>query len=144
LAPVFTDIDQAARQQTYEKGVASGTSSRKPGGGAKGKRPTMAETLPLVLSYYQTYPPFAGLGQQFEMARSQAKAHLHKLSPVLYDTLVHLALTPSRELATPEALQTALQGGERRRIDATERAYHRATEAVKQRAHDRGKKNGIR
>ena len=104
----------------------------------------MAEKLQFVLYYYKTYPSCEVLGQQFEMARSKANEHLHKLSPVLYDTLVPLELMPYRELATPEAWKAALQGGDRLLIDATERAYHRSTEAVKQREHYSGKKNGIR
>ena len=56
------------------------------------------------------------------MARSKANEHLHKLSPMLYDTLVHLELMPSRELATPEDLKAALHGADRLLIDATERA----------------------
>jgi hypothetical protein len=140
LLPVFTDIYQAARQHTYEKGVASGTRRCKPGGGAKGKLPTMAEKLQFVLYYYKTYPTFDVLGQQFEMARSKANEHLHKLSPVLYDTLVHLELMPYRELVTPEELKAALQGVDRLLIDATERADHRATDAVTQREHYSGKK----
>ena len=80
------------------------------------------------------------LGQQFEMARSKANEHLHKLSPILYDTLVHLELMPYRELATPEELKAALQGVDCLLIDATERAYHRATDDAKQREHDSGKK----
>ena len=94
LLPVFTDLYQAARQQTYDNGVASGTRRRQPGGGSKGKLPTMAEKLPFVLSSYKTYPPGDVLGQQCEMARSKANAHLHTLAPMLYATLVHLALMP--------------------------------------------------
>jgi hypothetical protein len=144
LLPVFTDSYQAARQHTYEKGVASGTRRRRPGGGAKGKLPTMVEKLQFVLSYYKTYPTCDVLGQQCAMARSKANAHLHKLSPVLYDTLVYLELMPYRELATPEELKAALQGVDRLLIDATERAYHRLTDDGKQREYDSGKKNVIR
>jgi len=43
---------------------------------------------------------------------------------------------PYRELTTPEALQ----GGDRLLSDATERAYHRSQDDVKQREHDSGKK----
>jgi hypothetical protein len=50
---------------------------------------------------------------QFGMARSKANENLHKLSPILYDTLVHLELMPYRELATPKDLQAALQGVDR-------------------------------
>ena len=102
LLLVFSDIDQATQQQTYEQGVESGTRRRKPGGGSKGKWPTMADKLQFVLYYYKTYPTFDGLATQFEMARSKANENLHKLSPILYDTLVHLERMPYRELATPE------------------------------------------
>jgi hypothetical protein len=144
LLPVFSDIYQATQQQTYAKGVKSGTRRRKPGGGSQGKLPTMAEKLQFVLSYYKTYPTCDGLATQFDMARSKANENLPKLSPILYDTLVHLELMPYRELATPEDLKTALQGVDRLLIDATERAYHRSTDATKQREHDSGKKNSIR
>ena len=78
------------------------------------------------------------------MVRSKAHENLQKFSPLLYDTLVHVALMPSRELATPEEWQAALQGGDRLLIDATERADHRAQDAATHREHDRGKKTGIR
>jgi len=140
LLPVFSDIYRATQQQTYTEGVASGTRRRHPGGGSKGKLPTMAEKLQFVLYYYKTYPTFDVLGTQFAMARSKAHENLHKLSPILYDTLVHLELMPYRELTTPEELQAALQGGDRLLIDATERAYHRSQNEAKQREHYSGKK----
>jgi hypothetical protein len=144
LLPVFSDIYQRTQQQTYEQGIASGTRRRKPGGGAKGKLPTMADRLQFVLYYYKTYPTFDVLGTQFNMARSKANENLHKLSPILYDTLVHLELMPYRELATPEDLKAALQGMDRLLIDATERAYHRSTDDATQREHYSGKKNSTR
>jgi len=100
----------------------------------------MAEKLPFVLYDYKTYPTFAVLGTQCEMARSKAHENLHKLSPILYATLVHLDLMPHREFTTSEELKAALRGGERLLIDATERAYHRSQDEAKQRAHDSGKK----
>ena len=144
LLPVFSDIYRATQQQMYEDGVESGTRRRHPGGGSKGKLPTMAEKLQFVLSYDKTYPTFDGLATQCEMARSKANEHLHKLSPILYDTLVHLDLMPYRELSTPEDVKAALHGVDRLLIDATERAHHRSTDEVKQREHYSGKKNGIR
>src|SRR5438128_4041945 len=97
-----------------------------------------------VNSEYKTYPTFDVLGQQCEMARSKANENLHKLSPMLYDTLVHLDLMPYRELSTPEDVKAALHGVDRLLIDATERAYHRSTAHAKQREHYSGKKNSIR
>jgi Helix-turn-helix of DDE superfamily endonuclease len=144
LLPVFSKIHHATQQRTYEKGVASGTRTRKPGGGSKGKLPTMVDKLLFVLYYYKTYPTFDVLGTQFAMVRSKAHENLHKLSRILYATLVHLELMPSRELATHADLKGALQGADRLIIDATERAYHRSKEEAKQREHYSGKKNGIR
>lgn len=74
------------------------------------------------------------------MARSKAHENLHKLSPILYDTLVHLDLMPYRELSTPEELKAALHGDDRLLIDATERAYHRSQDDATQREHYSGKK----
>ena len=89
LLPVFSAIYQATQHQKYEEGVKSGTRTRKPGGGFKGKLPTMADKLLFVLYYSKTYPTFDVLGTQFELVRSKAHENLHKLSPILYDTLVH-------------------------------------------------------
>src|SRR5262245_44383036 len=140
LLPVFSALYRATQQQTYEEGLQSGTRRRRPGGGSKGKLPTMVEKLQFVLYYYKTYPTFDVLGTPFAMARSKAHENLHKLSPMLYDTLVHLELMPYRELATPEALKAALQGVDRLLIAATERAYHRPHDEAQQREHYSGKK----
>jgi hypothetical protein len=144
LLSVFSDIYQATQQKTYEAGLTSGTRVRKPGGGFKGKWPTMAEKLLFVLYYYKTYPTFDVLGTQFDMVRSKANENLHKLSPLLYDTLVSLDLMPYREFDTPEAMKAALQGIDQVIIDATERAYRRSQDEAKQREHYSGKKNDIR
>src|SRR6266508_3508723 len=118
LLSVFSDLYQATQHNTYEEGVASGTRRRKPGGGSKGKLPTIADKLQFILYYYKTYPTFDVLGTHFDLARSKAHENLHKLSPILYDTLVHLDLMPYRELSTPEELKAVLQGGDRLLIDA--------------------------
>lgn len=89
LLPVFSDISQATQQKTYEEGLTSGTRVRKPGGGFKGKVPTIAELLLCVLYYYKTYPTCDVLGTQFAMVRSKANENLHKLSPLFYETLAH-------------------------------------------------------
>jgi hypothetical protein len=143
LMPTFATVYQEAQQEAYEKGMAAGTRQRKPGGGAKGKLPTISDKLLFVLYYYKTYPTFDVLGTQFDMARSKANKNLHKLSPILHTTLVHLEMMPHREFKTPEALKAALGGIDQIIIDATERAYRRSQDNTKQRAHYSGKKNAI-
>lgn len=144
LLPAFSDLYGATQRRHYEAGVASGTRRRKPGGGTKGKLPTMPEKLLFVLYYYKTYPTFDVLGTQFAMARSKANETLHKLSPILYDTLVSLEMMPYRECSTPDDFKAALHGIDHLIIDATERAYRRSHDEAKQREHYSGKKKSIR
>jgi hypothetical protein len=143
LLPVFSEVYTEKQQQKYMEGVASGARTRKPGGGAKGKLPTMLDKLLFVLYYYKTYPTFDVLGTQFAMVRSKAHENLHKLSPVLHNTLERLAMMPHREFKTPEEFKSALQGADRLIIDATERAYRRSQDDAKQREHYSGKKKSI-
>lgn len=74
------------------------------------------------------------------MAYANGCGMCDKLSPILYNTLVHLDLMLHREFTTPEELKAALRGGDRLLIDATERAYHRSQDEAKQREHYSGKK----
>lgn len=143
LLPTFAAVYQKTQQEAYKKGMAAGTRQRKPGGGAKGKLPSISDKLLFVLYYYKTYPTFDVLGTQFDMARSKANKNLHKLSPILHTTLVRLGMMPHREFKTPEALKAALRGIDQIIIDATERAYRRSQDDAKQRAHYSGKKNAI-
>jgi hypothetical protein len=55
LLPVFSDLYRATQQHTYEEGSQSGTRRRRPGGGSKGKLPTIVEKLQFFIYYYKTY-----------------------------------------------------------------------------------------
>lgn len=144
LLLAFSDVYYLIEQQAYTQGLRSGTRKRKLGGGCKGKLPTMADKLLFLLYYYKTYPTFDVLGAQFDMVRSKANENLHKLSPILYQTLVYLEVMPRREFRSPEELKTILQGVDHLIVDATERACCRPTEEAKQREHYSGKKKAIR
>lgn len=140
----FTAVYEEGRWKAYEQGVAAGTRQREPGAGQKGKLPTPADKLLFVLYYYKTYPTFDVLGTQFGMARSKAHENLHRLSPVLHETLVRLGVMPHREFATPEELKQALQGTDQLLIDVTERLYRRSQDDQVQREHYSGKKSVTR
>ena len=144
LLPVFSAIYRATQQKHYEEGGVSGTRRRKPGGGTKGKLPPMTEKLLFVLYDYKTYPTFDVLGTQFDMVRSKANENLHKLSPILYDTLVSLEMMPYRAFSTPADFKAALHGVDQLVFDATEHAYRRSQDEAKQRGHYSGKKKSIR
>ena len=144
LLPAFRHVYQETQQQRYEEGAKAGQRSRRPGAGIKGKLPTMADKLLFVLYYYKTYPTFDVLGAQFDMVRSKANENLHKLSPILYETLVRLDLMPYRELERPEDLREALTGVAQLLIDATERVCRRSQDDTTQPEHYSGKKKTIR
>ena len=144
LLPAFSHVYQETQQQRYEEGVKAGQRSRRPGAGIKGKLPTMTDKRLFVLYYYKTYPTFDVLGAQFDMVRSKANENLHKLSPILYETLVWLDLMPYRELERPEDLREALSGVDQLLIDATERICRRSQDDATQREHYSGKKKTIR
>jgi len=139
----FSQVYQERQQAAYETGREAGTRQRKVGGGSKGKLPTLADKLLFVLYYYKVYPTFDVLGTHFDMARSKANENLHKLSPILHQTLVKLGLMPYREFKTVEELKTALDGIDKIIIDATERVYRRSQDEATQRAYYSGKKKAI-
>lgn len=141
LLEVFTRIYHEMRWQAYQAGLEAGTRQRQPGGGQKGALPTLAEKLMFVLYYFKVYPTFDVLGTQFNMARSKANENLHKLVPVLYQTLVEVGVMPQRELATPEELLEMLDGLDTILIDVTERNHSRPQDEQEQQEHYSGKKN---
>ena len=143
LLPAFSHVYQET-QQRYEEGVKAGQRSPRPGAGIKGKLPPMADQLLFVLYYYKTYATFDVLGAQFDMVRSKANENLHKLSLILYETLVRLDLMPYRELERPEDLREALTGVDQLLIDATERVCRRSQDDTTQREHYSEKKKTIR
>jgi Helix-turn-helix of DDE superfamily endonuclease len=143
LLPVFSEVYTAQQHQRYTAGIVSGTRSRQPGGGAKGKLPTLEEKLLFVLYYYKTYPTFDVLGTQFALGRSKAHENLYKLSPILHKTLVRLEMMPHRAFTTLDEFKAALQDIDRVIIDATERAYRRSQDDATQREYYSGKKKSI-
>jgi hypothetical protein len=143
LLEIFTMIYTDLQRQAYQDGLAAGTRKRRPGGGRKGALLTMRDKLLFLLYYFKVYPTFDVLGTQFNMARSKANENLHKLVPVLYQTLVHLEVMPHREFATPDELLETLDGIDTILIDVTERNHRRPQDDQSQRQHYSGKKNDI-
>lgn len=141
LLEVFTTTYTELQWQAYQDGLAAGTRQRRPGGGKKGALPTMRDKLLFLLYYFKVYPTFDVLGTQFNMARSKANENLHKLMPVLYQTLVHLEVMPHRKFASPDELLEALDGIDTILIDVTERNHRRPQDNQVQREHYSGKKS---
>ena len=143
LAIEFEKDYEEYRQQVYHEGLTEGKRQRRPGGGAKGKLPGLAEKLFFVLVYFKTYPTFDVLGTQFGMGRSKANENLHKLAPILSKTLVRLGIMPHRKFASAAEMKAAFKDIDRVLIDVTERLYRRSQDDETQRDHYSGKKSTI-
>ena len=141
LAEAFAATHEAERERAY----ARGDRQRRPGAGQKGKLPNAEAKLLFLLYYFKTYPTFDVLGTHFDMARSKACENVHRLTPVLHQTLTNLEVMPEREFADASAFKAALAEAdiEQLLIDVTERLCQRPGDDEKQREHYSGKKSAI-
>jgi hypothetical protein len=128
------------KERTYQEGLAAGKGQRKPGGGQKGKLPTIYDKLVFLLYYLKVYPTFDVLGAQFGMNRSKACENVHALRPILYKALQNLSVMPHREFTTVEAFREACEWIDDLLIDATERPHSRPSDDAKQKDLYSGKK----
>jgi hypothetical protein len=132
------------KERAYQEGLVAGKRQRKPGGGQKGKLPTIYDKLVFLLYYLKVYPTFDVLGAQFGMNRSKACENVHALRPILYKALQNLGVMPHREFTTVEAFREACEWIDDLLIDATERPHSRPSDDAKQKDLYSGKKNDTR
>jgi hypothetical protein len=140
----FSQVYHQERSKAYEKGLVAGTRKRKPGGGQKGNLPELVDKLYFILSYYKTYPTFDVLGVRFGLSRSKANEQVHRLSPILHQTLMEMGHLPKREFESVAAFRAALADVDQILIDVTERPHHRPQDKEQQQEIYSGKKNDIR
>lgn len=143
LEKMFIEVYNKQQQLMYEKGILAGTRKRKPGGGKKGALPTLRDKLFFVLYYLKVYPTFDVLGSSFDMSRSKANENLHKLAPILHDTLVALNFMPKREFQSAEEFKNTCSISDCIIIDATERPHQRPKDNEEQKKMYSGKKKDI-
>jgi hypothetical protein len=132
LEAAFAKAFAEEKEKIYQKQLSDGKRQRKPGGGQKGKLPTIREKLIFVLYYFKVYPTFDVFGAQFGMARSKACENLHFLYPILRQALISLRVFPYRKFETVEEFRAACQNLETLLIDATERPHRRPVDNEKQ------------
>jgi len=140
LEAAFAAALTEEQTKQYAAQVAAGQRQRKPGGGQKGKLPTIRQKLLFVLYYLKVYPTFDVLGAQFGLARSKAWENLHQLYPLLVQALKQLGVFPHRRFANVEEFRAACQDLETLLIDVTERPHQRPSDAAEQTALYSGKK----
>jgi hypothetical protein len=138
LKTVFTDVYHKQRQADYQR--AKARRKRRPGGGRKGALPTIHDKLIFLLYYLKVYPTFDVLAAQFGMSRSKACENLHKLMPLLHQTLVELDVLPHRQFTSVEDFVDTFSDLGTILIDVTERAHRREMDDAAQRQKYSGKK----
>ncbi len=133
---------QAAYQTLYPQHLTfDGTArQRGVGGGVKGVLSKFADRLLFILVYHKTNPLQTMHGLQFELSQSQSNYWIHRLLPVLQQTLAGIGMTPERDGARVATTPETHEGGAHLAIDATERRLQRAVDPIKQREKYSGKK----
>lgn len=140
LEKAFTKTYEDKKQEEYEKSVERGERKRKRGGGRKGTLVTMGEKLFFLLYYLKLYPTFDALSAFFGMSRSKACENVHRLLPILHDTLSSLGVLPHRDFGSVEEMRNAFADIDTIIIDATERLHRRPGDSEKQSSMYSGKK----
>jgi len=136
--PTFTASYQELIQKRYDS--QQNTRQRKPGGGQKGKLPSMELKLFFILYYWKVYPTFDVLGFQFGLDRSKACTNVHALWSVLELNLDKLGVLPARKFCSVEELRAAFGDVYDLFIDATERPHCRPKDQDEQQKKYSGKK----
>jgi len=132
LLETFSRLYEAARQQQPRQ--------RAVGGGRKARLLHTQEKLFFILFYFKCYPTFDLAGMIFDLHRSQAHEWMHRLQPLLEQTLGEKLVLPERKLDSLEAFLERFPGVNRVMIDGTERPIARPQAAAAQQLHYSGKK----
>lgn len=138
LTAVFSECEQAMKNQAYENFVQK--YDRKPATGGKPKFTTPSEKLFFTLYYLKSYPTFDVLGFVFDCKGKTAHENLYKFLPILESALDSLNVLPKREFDSVEQFLDFVKESEHLLIDATERIHHRKKDYEEQKQFYNGKK----
>jgi hypothetical protein len=138
LLPGFTRAYE--RLYLSDQTFAGEPRQRFAGGGRKAVLHTPEQQLLFLLVYLKTYPLQTLLGELFELSQPRANRWIHRLLPILQDTLDELGVLPERVPSHFAQSQAASGRAPRLIIDGTERRRQRPKNPEKQAAHYSGKK----
>lgn len=124
----------------YERTRQIGSRQRAVGGGRKARLHETREKLFFILFYFKCYPTFDLAGIVFDLHRSQAHEWMHRLQPILEETLGERLVLPARKLDSIEAFLERFPSVKRVMIDGTERPIARPQDPEAQRSNYSGKK----
>jgi hypothetical protein len=113
---------------------------RAAGGGRKGALLTPSDKLLFILSYQKTAQLQTGHGLQFNLSQPQTNYWIHRLLPIVQQSLAEMGMKPEREGEQVGDLIEASEGGANLSLDATERELQRPVNVTKQKEKYSGKK----
>jgi len=113
---------------------------RATGAGRKPRLATVEAKLLFILFYFKVYPTFDLAGLLFDLDRSQANRWMHRLQPLVEQTLGKKLALPKRQLTSLEEFVEAFPAVERVMLDGTERPIQRAKDYEQQKTDYSGKK----
>lgn len=111
------------------------------GGGRKAKLVSPQEKLLFILFYFKCYPSFDLAGILFDLDRSQTNRWMHRLQPILSETLNQKMVLPMRRIRDVEEFVERFPEVQKVIIDGTERPIQRPVEQEKQKLNYCAKKN---
>ena len=138
LLPVFRR--KYAGLMSPEKTRKGTPRQRKEGGGVKERLRTDEDKQLFILVYQKTYPLQTMHGLQFGLSQPQTNYWIHRLMPVLRESLAEMGMTPERD---PKEVANHPLVGEIAPdlvVDGTERRRQRPKDTKKQEEHYSGKK----
>jgi hypothetical protein len=113
---------------------------RREGGGMKERLRTYEDKLLFILVYQKTYPLQTMHGLQFGLSQPQANEWIHRLMPILRESLEAMGQTPERNPEEVVSGRLANEVAPDLVVDGTERRRQRPKDATKQEEHYSGKK----
>lgn len=113
---------------------------RAKGGGRKSKPATASDKLLFIPVYQKTFQLQTMHGLQFGLSQGRVNYWVHRLLPILQQSLSDLGMKPERDGCRVAALLEASEGGANLSLDATERGLQRPVNKEKQKEKYSGKK----
>ena len=123
---IASSVDNPSRQRAY-------------GAGRKSELALIEDKLLFILVYFRLYPTQAVQGYLFGFSQAQANEWVHRLSPLLNQSLGYESCLPEREPSQLEIVLTRCPSLEFI-IDGTERGINRPKDRETQKKHYSGKK----
>ena len=133
---------ESAYEKLYPSGLTYNQKERQRavGGGLQSKLSRTEDKLLFILVYQKTNPLQTLHGLQFGLSQPQTNYWIHRLLPVLQETLRAIGMTPERDARRVAEHPESREGGANLVIDGTERRLQRPTDPIKQREKYSGKK----